>query len=140
MENCLEHINKTRKQQSPGAILFYINYSTYLHFKSCLPSRTNLHLLTPPHPPSTLPLRWCFPNPPNHAHLTRLAPPFTGASSHHRTKRLPLPLMLDKTILCHICSRSHESLFVYSLVGALVLQSSEGFNKYVIKAFSLESD
>jgi hypothetical protein len=30
------------------------------------------------------------------------------------------PLMPDKAILCYICSWSHESLHVYSLVGVLV--------------------
>ena len=32
----------------------------------------------------------------------------------------PLPLMPDNTILCYICSWSHGSLRVYSLVGGLV--------------------
>jgi hypothetical protein len=31
-----------------------------------------------------------------------------------------LPLMLENTILCYICSWSHESLHMYSLVGGLV--------------------
>jgi len=40
--------------------------------------------------------------------------------------RPPLPLMSDKAILCYICSSSHGSLHVYSLVGGLVPGSSEG--------------
>jgi hypothetical protein len=35
-----------------------------------------------------------------------------------------LPLMFDKVILCYICSWSHVSLHVYSLVGGLVPGSS----------------
>ena len=37
----------------------------------------------------------------------------------------PLPLMSDKTILYYICSRNHESLHVYCLVGGLVPGNSE---------------
>jgi hypothetical protein len=37
-----------------------------------------------------------------------------------------LPLMSNKVILCHICSQSHESLHVYSLVGGPVPRSSWG--------------
>jgi hypothetical protein len=37
-----------------------------------------------------------------------------------------LPLMPDKAIFCYICGRSHGSLHVYSLVGALVPESSGG--------------
>ena len=36
-----------------------------------------------------------------------------------------LPLMPDKAILCYICSWSHGSLHLYSLVGNLVSGSSE---------------
>jgi hypothetical protein len=38
----------------------------------------------------------------------------------------PLPLMPDKAILFYICSWSHKSLHVYSLVGDLVPESSGG--------------
>ena len=38
-----------------------------------------------------------------------------------------LPLMRDKTILCYICSWSHESLHVYSLDGGLAPGSSGGW-------------
>jgi hypothetical protein len=37
-----------------------------------------------------------------------------------------LPLMSNKAILCYICSWSHGSLHVYSLVGGLVSGSSGG--------------
>jgi hypothetical protein len=39
---------------------------------------------------------------------------------------LPLPLMPDKAILCYICSWSHRSLHLYSLIGGLVLGKSWG--------------
>jgi hypothetical protein len=42
----------------------------------------------------------------------------------------PLPLMSDKATLCYICSWSHGSLHVYSLVGGLVPGSSQGFSWY----------
>ena len=38
----------------------------------------------------------------------------------HRSKEPPLPLMLDKDILCYNCSWSPGSLHVYSLVGGFV--------------------
>jgi hypothetical protein len=38
-----------------------------------------------------------------------------------------LLLMSNKVILCYICSWSHESLHVYSLVDRLVPGSSEGY-------------
>jgi hypothetical protein len=38
----------------------------------------------------------------------------------------PLPLVLDKAILCYICCWSHGSLHVYSLVSGLVTGSSGG--------------
>jgi hypothetical protein len=66
-------------------------------------------------------------------------PPPTHPFPPHRTNILlywgikppqdqgpPLPLMRDKAILCCICSWSHGSLHVYSLVGGLVPGSSEG--------------
>jgi hypothetical protein len=38
-----------------------------------------------------------------------------------------LPLMTNKATLSYICSWSHESLYVYSLVGGLVPGSSGGY-------------
>jgi hypothetical protein len=48
--------------------------------------------------------------------------------SLHRTKDSsspPPPLMPDKAILCYICSWSHRSLHVYSLVGLIPRSSGE---------------
>ena len=68
-----------------------------------------------------------FPYPPTYSLLTALAFPYTKASSLHRTKGLPLPLMLDEDILCYISSWSHGSLHVYSLVDGLVPGSYGGW-------------
>jgi hypothetical protein len=45
---------------------------------------------------------------------------------HPQAKWRLLPLMSNKTILCHICSLSNGSLYVYSLVGGPVPGSSRG--------------
>jgi hypothetical protein len=60
--------------------------------------RVMTHPPIPPHLPSISPC-W-FINPP-------------------QDQGTPLPLMLDKTILCYICTWNHDSLHVYSLVGGL---------------------
>jgi hypothetical protein len=38
----------------------------------------------------------------------------------------PLPLVPDKVILCYICSRSHGLTHMYSLVGGLLPENSDG--------------
>jgi hypothetical protein len=43
-----------------------------------------------------------------------------------------LPLMSNKAILCYICSWSHESLHVYSLVGGLVPRSSGSTGWFIL--------
>jgi hypothetical protein len=43
-----------------------------------------------------------------------------------------LPLMTDKTILCCICSWSHGSFHMYSLVGGLVPGSSGGTDWFIL--------
>jgi hypothetical protein len=65
-----------------------------------------------------------LPYPSTYSCLTALAFPYAGASSLYRIKDLPVSLMPDKAILCYICSWSHGSLHVYSLVGDLVPGSS----------------
>ena len=47
----------------------------------------------------------------------------------------PLPLMPDKVILCYICSWSHGSFHVYSLVGGLVPGSSRGTGLLILLFF-----
>ena len=73
-------------------------------FPLCLQEDTPLptHLLSP-HCPS-IPLHWS------------IKPP--------QDQGAPPPLMLDKAILCYICSWNYGSLHVYSLVGGLVPGSS----------------
>jgi hypothetical protein len=46
-----------------------------------------------------------------------------------------LPLMSDKAILCYICSWSHLSLHVYSLVGGLVPGNSGGSGWLILLFF-----
>jgi hypothetical protein len=101
------------------ADIFFIYISNVIPFSS-LHSR-NL-LSNPPSPclyegvpPSTYPL-----------------PPFCPVIPLHWSIESPqaqgplLPLMSNKSILCHICSRSHGSLHVYSLVGGPIPGSSGG--------------
>jgi hypothetical protein len=47
----------------------------------------------------------------------------------------PLPLMSDKTILYYICSWSHVSLHVYSLVGGLVPGNIRGSGWLILLVF-----
>jgi hypothetical protein len=78
-----------------------------------------------PIPPST-----CFYEvapPPTHSCLPTLAFPYTATSNLQRTK---VSLMPYKAILCHICSWSHWSLHVYSLVGYLMHGSSRGHKSF----------
>jgi hypothetical protein len=87
-----------------------------------LPGFSSANPLSPPHLASMRVL----PHLPTYSCLTTLAFPYTGTSSLHRTKGLPLPLMPDKTIFCYICRWSHGSLHVFSLVGGLIPGSSGG--------------
>ena len=73
---------------------------------------------------------------PTHSHLPALSFPNTGASSLHRTKGPLLSLMLNNAVLCYICSWSHGSLHMYSLVGGLVPGSS-GVSGWLVLLFSL---
>ena len=68
----------------------------------------NVYSPTNPLPPhhSSIPLHWCI-----------QPPQYQGPL---------LPLMLDKAILCYICSWGLASLHVYSLVGGLFAGSSGG--------------
>ena len=97
--------------------MYILKYFIYLHFK-CYPcSWFPLHKPPTPFPPhcscegayaptplpfhfSSIPLHWGIKSP--------------------QDQGPPLPLMSDKAVLCYICSWSHGSLHVYSLVGGLV--------------------
>jgi len=63
----------------------------------------------------------------NYTHLEALAFPYAEASS-----LLPLLLMSDKATFCYICIWSPGSLHVYSLVGGLVLGSSERSDWFIL--------
>jgi hypothetical protein len=82
-----------------------------------------------------LPFGNSYPIPPPPTSMTVLPHPPIHSSSHpgipthwgieHPQAQGPLlPLMSDKAVLYHICSRSHGSLHVYSLVGGPVPGSS----------------
>jgi hypothetical protein len=95
---------------------FYIGYFIFLYFKCCSPSRFALLKLPIPFPscclydgvpPLTCPL---LPHHPNFSLCW-------GQGSL-------LPFMTDKVVLCYICSWSHRSLHVYSLIGGFVPESS----------------
>jgi hypothetical protein len=77
--------------------------------------------LKTPYPISPLPAYQ-----PTHSCFPTLALPYMESSQDQEPL---LPLMSNKSILCYICSCSHESLHVYSLVGGLVPGSS-GINSY----------
>jgi hypothetical protein len=103
-------------------ILFFLGYFIYLHFKCC------------PFPgfPSANP----YPMPPAPFFYEGTPPPTYPLLTHHPSIPLcwgikpaqdqgPLfSLMPGKAILCYICSWSHESFNVYSLVCCLVPESS----------------
>jgi hypothetical protein len=80
---------------------------------------------TPPYPHSL------EPHPSNFALLWGIKPP--------QDQPPPLPLMPDKTVLCYLCSRSHGSGHVYSLLGGLVPGSSEGPCSFYKIAISFSS-
>jgi hypothetical protein len=109
--------------------IFFIDISNIILFPSFL-SRIALS-----HPPSP-----CFYNsvPPS---THQLPPPHPHIPLHWGIKPSQgqgplLPLMPDKAILCYICSWSHGSLHVYSLVGGLVPGSS-GRSGWLILLFFL---
>jgi hypothetical protein len=63
-------------------------------------------------------------HPPTHSHLPALAFLLHWRIEHTQAQGLLLPLMSNKAILCYICSQSHGSLHVYTLVGGSVSGSS----------------
>ena len=73
-------------------------------------------LCSSPHPASTRVLSYLT----TPFCLSSLSFPYPGSWSLHRTKGAPLLLMPDKAILFCICSWSHKSCHVPSLVGTLL--------------------
>jgi hypothetical protein len=107
--------------------LFIIRYFLYLHFK-CYPLSS--FLLQNPLFPSPY---TCLPTHP-------LPVPCPGIPLHWGIKPSQvqgtlLPLMSNKDILFYVCSWSHGSLHVYSLVGSLVSGSAEGSGWLIVFFF-----
>jgi hypothetical protein len=100
---------------------FKIDYFIYLHFKCPLSWFPPLQPPTHPIPPhcSSIPLHWGIKPPQD-----------TGP---------PLPLMPDKSIICYICTWSHGSLHVHSLVGGLVPGSFGGSGWLILLFMGLQS-
>ena len=98
---------------------FFIRYFLYLHFKcyhlSWFPSENPL---SPPPSP-------CSPT--NPLPLPGPGIPLCWGIEPSQEQRHLLPLMTNQVILCYICSYSHESHDVFSLVGGLVPKSSGQF-------------
>ena len=97
--------------------LHFIGYFLYLHFK-CYPPSPCFYEAAPLHTHPLLPLS---PGIPLHWGI-----------EHSQDQGPLLPLMNDKVILCYICSWSHGSLHVYSLVGGLVPGSSGGIGWFIL--------
>ena len=101
---------------------FFVGYFIYLHFK-CYPSSLFALWKSPSHSP---PL-WFYEGDPPLTHPLQphgLSITLRCSIKSSQDQGLSLPLRPDKAILSYICSWSHESLHVYSLVGGLVLGTS----------------
>jgi hypothetical protein len=99
--------------------IFFIYISNVIHF-------SGFHTENPLSAPSP-------PDSPTHS----LPLPGPGIPLHWGIKpsqdQVPLlPLKINKAILCYICSWSHGSLHVYSLVGGLVPGSSGGLGWFIL--------
>ena len=94
----------------------------YSHFKCYPPSSFPLHK---PHILSLFPLLLWGSSPIN----PPTSSPWHSYKLEHQAftgPRASLPLLPDKAVLCYICSWSHGSLCVYSLVGGLFPGTSQG--------------
>ena len=68
-----------------------------------------------------------LPHPPTHLHLPHPSSiPFLWGINPPQDPVIFLPLRPDEAIQCNICRWSHGPAHVYSLVGGLVPESSEG--------------
>lgn len=86
-----------------------------LHFKY-------FFLLGTPYPSHIpLPLWGCYV-----IHPSTPGIPLLQGNEHPQAQGPLLPLMSNKAIFCHICTQSHGSLRMYSLVGGPVTVSSGG--------------
>ena len=104
---------------------FFFWYFIYLHFKrypvSHFPSAHSLF-----HPPSSCFYESACPlthplSPPHHPGILLL-----WGIEPLQEEGPPIPLIPDKAALCYVCSWSHGTLHVYSLVGGLISGSFGG--------------
>jgi hypothetical protein len=103
-----------------------------------LPPYPVSHLQPPYCIPLTLLLLRVLPNPPTHSHLNALAFSYTGVSSLHRTKGIPSHWCQIRPS-SYICSWSHGSHHVYSLVGGLVPGSSGMSGWYCCSSYGVSN-
>jgi hypothetical protein len=99
-----------------------------------------LPISTPQPPiPSTIPFasKSLLPHPPVLPHPSSI--PLCCGNKPPQDQGLPLPLMPDKAILCYICSWSHGSLHVYSLVADLVPGNFGGSGYLILLPMGLQS-
>ena len=109
---------------------FFIGYFIYLYLKWYLPTWFPFHkfVISFPLPCASMRVLPYLP------HLHSI--PLRWSIEPPQDQGPPLPLMPDKEILFYICSWSHRSLNVHSLVGGLVLGSS-GTSDWLILLFFL---
>jgi hypothetical protein len=107
---------------------FFINWLFYL-FTFQMLSPFLVSPLKSPHPiPFSFTSKRVLPHhhPPTHLPPHTSSIPLWWSNRSLQDQGPPLPLMPNKAILCYICSWSHGSLHVYSLVGGLVPGCSDG--------------
>jgi len=100
-----------------GLQCFLLSFILFIYISNVIPFPSLPSAYPLSHPPSSMRV---LPHLPTHSCHTILAFPFAGSSSLQRTKGLPSHWC---QMLCYICSWSHGSLHVFSLVGGLVLVS-----------------
>ena len=101
--------------------IFFIYISNVIHFHSF----SSKNSLSPPPSPGS----------PNHPHNHSPGIPLHWGIKPSQDQGPLLPLMTNKAILCYICSWSHGSLHVYSLVGDLVPGRFWGFGWLILLFF-----
>jgi hypothetical protein len=112
----------------PHFIIIFIFYYFYCIFSLFTFQMFSPFQDSPSEPPYPIPPSPCLfedAPPPIHPLLFAFSGiPLHWGIEHPQAQGPPLPLMSNKAILCHICSQSHGSLHVYSLVGGPVPGSS----------------
>ena len=104
----------------------------FIYCRLCFPGFPSAKF--PIHPPPPASMR-VLPHLPIPSCLTTLVFPGHWGIEPSQDQGPPLPLILDKAILCYICSWSHGSPHVYSLVGSLVPGSFGGSGWLILLFF-----